>query len=74
MFVADAPAPVLEEMTLLQQVITEVRALRKEIGVEERASVPIEVRADAGLRQLAEENRDWVICEYRERFRTSVIT
>ena len=51
-------ARVILEMELLQNLITEVRALRKEIGVEEKASVPIEVRADTGLRQLAEENRD----------------
>jgi valyl-tRNA synthetase len=48
------------QMALLQSLIVEVRALRKEIGVEEKASVPIEVRADAQLRQLAEENRDIV--------------
>jgi valyl-tRNA synthetase len=49
---------VLEEMELLQNLITEIRALRKEIGVEEKAAVPIEVRADAGLRQLAGKNHD----------------
>jgi len=46
------------EMELLQSLIVEVRALRKEIGVEEKATVPIEVRADAALRAIAEENRD----------------
>ncbi len=50
----------IEQMERLQSLIVEVRALRKEIGVEEKASVPIEVRADAQLRQLAEENRDIV--------------
>jgi valyl-tRNA synthetase len=45
-------------MTLLQNLIVEVRGLRKEIGVEEKASVPIELRADRGLRQLADDNRD----------------
>jgi valyl-tRNA synthetase len=50
--------PVIEEMALLQSLIVEVRALRKEIGVEEKASVPVELRADAKLRQIAEENRD----------------
>ncbi|HEY3627884.1 MAG TPA: valine--tRNA ligase, partial [Terracidiphilus sp.] len=46
------------EMTLVQSLIVEVRALRKEIGVEEKAAVPIEVRADAVLRELADKNRD----------------
>jgi valyl-tRNA synthetase len=47
-----------EQMALLQNLIVEVRALRKEIGVEEKAAIPIEVRAGAELRTLAEENRD----------------
>jgi valyl-tRNA synthetase len=46
------------DMALLQSLITEIRALRKEAGVEEKALVPAEVHADAHLRQLAEENRD----------------
>jgi len=46
------------EMEALQNLIVEVRGLRKEIGVEEKATVPIEVRADAALRTIAEENRD----------------
>ena len=37
----------LEEMDLLQNLIVEVRALRKEIGMEEKAQVPIEVRSHA---------------------------
>jgi valyl-tRNA synthetase len=45
-------------MALLQALITEVRALRKEIGVEEKASVPIEIRTDEACRKIAEENRD----------------
>src|SRR5579863_7814317 len=45
-------------MALLQSLIVEIRALRKEIGVEEKAAVPVEVRAHAHLRQLADENRD----------------
>ncbi len=48
----------LEGMALLQSLIVEVRGLRKEIGVEERASVPIELRADAHRKQLADDNRD----------------
>ena len=51
---ADASA----SMALLQNLIVEVRALRKESGVEEKAAVPIELRADATLRRLAEQNRD----------------
>jgi len=44
-------------MGLLQSLIVEVRALRKEIGVEEKASVPIEVRIDAAFRPTIEENK-----------------
>jgi valyl-tRNA synthetase len=51
---ADQAAP--QRMTLLQGVIVEVRALRKEIGVEEKAAVPIEVRTDPALRSILEEN------------------
>jgi len=46
------------DMKWLQTLIVEIRALRKEIGVEEKASVPVELRADIGLRQLADDNRD----------------
>jgi valyl-tRNA synthetase len=46
------------DMVELQSLITEIRALRKEAGVEEKAVVPVEIRADASLKQLAEENRD----------------
>jgi valyl-tRNA synthetase len=45
-------------MRLLQDLITEIRALRKEIGVEEKAIVPVEVRTDVSLRNIAEDNRD----------------
>ena len=45
------------EMGLLQSLIVEVRALRKEIGVEEKASVPIEVRIDAAFRPSIEQNK-----------------
>ena len=44
-------------MGLLQSLIVEVRALRKEIGVEEKASVPIEVRIDAAFRPSIEQNK-----------------
>jgi valyl-tRNA synthetase len=43
-------------MHWVQELITEIRALRKEIGVEEKAIVPIELRTDAASRKLAEEN------------------
>ena len=45
-------------MELLQNLITEIRALRKESGVEEKATVPIEIRTDKASRKIAEENRD----------------
>ncbi len=48
----------IAEMELLQSLITEIRGLRKEIGAEEKAIVPIEVRTDAASRKIAEENRD----------------
>ncbi|HLI03669.1 MAG TPA: valine--tRNA ligase [Terracidiphilus sp.] len=44
-------APV-EEMELLQSLIVEVRALRKEIGVEEKAAAPVEVRTHALGREV----------------------
>jgi valyl-tRNA synthetase len=50
----------ISDMALLQSLIVEVRALRKEIGVEEKATVPVELRADGDLRKLVEENRDIV--------------
>ena len=55
---AGEPAPVIEEVAFLQDLITEVRALRKEIGVEEKAIVPIEVRTGSASRKIAAENRD----------------
>ncbi|MGA2674311.1 MAG: valine--tRNA ligase [Terracidiphilus sp.] len=44
------------DMARLQSLIVEVRALRKEIGVEEKASTPVEVRAGAGMRAVLQEN------------------
>jgi valyl-tRNA synthetase len=46
----------LELMTLLQELIVETRALRKEIGVEEKAVVPIEVRIDEHLKPVISDN------------------
>ena len=48
------------EMQLLKNLIVEVRALRKEIGVEEKAAVPIELRTDESQRKIAQQNRDIV--------------
>ncbi len=50
--------PIFEQMEVLQALVIEVRALRKEVGVEERATIPIELRADAQLAKLAKENHD----------------
>ena len=44
------------EMELLRSLVAEIRGLRKEIGVEEKASTPVEVRVDAAKRKLIEEN------------------
>ncbi len=46
----------LEQMLLLQNLIVEVRGLRKEIGVEEKAQVPIEVRIEVGPKSVVSEN------------------
>jgi valyl-tRNA synthetase len=46
----------IEAMTLLQSLISETRALRKELGVEEKAVVPIEVRSSARLKNVAQQN------------------
>jgi len=43
---SDLDSAALEQMSLLQTLIIEVRAVRKEIGVEEKAAVPIELRID----------------------------
>ncbi len=48
---------VIEEMTFLQNLIVEIRGLRKEIGVEEKAIVPIEVRTDVVPQDCTEEPR-----------------
>ncbi|HKN21698.1 MAG TPA: valine--tRNA ligase [Terracidiphilus sp.] len=48
----------ITKMEILQSLVTEIRALRKEIGIEEKAIVPIEVRTDTASRKIAEENRD----------------
>jgi valyl-tRNA synthetase len=50
----------LEKMAHLQSLITEVRGLRKEIGAEEKAVTPIELRIDSAQRSNIDENRDIV--------------
>jgi valyl-tRNA synthetase len=45
------------DMGILQSLIVEVRALRKEVGIEEKASVPIHLRIDDGMREVVRENR-----------------
>ena len=50
----------LDQMALVQSLIVEVRAARKEIGVEEKASIPIQVRTDASTRPVIADNRDIV--------------
>ena len=44
------------DMSVLQSLIVEIRALRKEIGVEEKAITPVEVRIDLGMRPVLKEN------------------
>ena len=51
------PPNALEQMALLQSFIVEVRALRKEIGVEEKAVVPLQVRtAEPFLKRIITTN------------------
>jgi valyl-tRNA synthetase len=44
------------EMELLQPLIIEIRALRKEIGVEEKALTPIEIRIAPERKHIVEQN------------------
>jgi valyl-tRNA synthetase len=53
-------ASAIHAMNFTQTLITETRSLRKEIGAEEKAVVPIELRTDAASRKIVEENRDIV--------------
>jgi len=46
----------IRDMAGLQSLIVEVRALRKEIGVEEKVVTPIEVRIDGQLRPVLSSN------------------
>ena len=47
----------IEHMELVQSLIVEIRALRKEIGVEEKATVPVQVRIDAKKSSPIDANR-----------------
>jgi valyl-tRNA synthetase len=49
-------AAALDQMALLQTLIVEVRALRKEIGVEEKAVTPIEIQAGDAARGIISAN------------------
>ena len=49
-------ASAVNQMALIQSLITEIRTLRKEIGVEEKAITPIEVRTDAATQAIISEN------------------
>jgi valyl-tRNA synthetase len=51
---SDSSAP--EQMKILQNLIIEVRTLRKEIGVEEKVLIPIEVRIEPALRPAIQQN------------------
>jgi valyl-tRNA synthetase len=53
---ANVDAAALTDMNLLQSLIVEVRALRKEIGVEERAVTPIEVRIGPATKAVIKDN------------------
>jgi valyl-tRNA synthetase len=54
----DAPAQV--DMSTIQSLIVEIRALRKEMNVEEKLSTPIELRTGLGDQGIVEENRGTV--------------
>jgi valyl-tRNA synthetase len=51
-----ADAAAISEMDLVQSLTVEVRALRKEIGVEEKASTPIEIRIDAAMQKVIKQS------------------
>ena len=57
---AETAPEIFGQMATLQSLITEVRALRKEIGVEEKAIVPIELVISEANRILVSKNEDIV--------------
>jgi len=48
-------------MTTLQELITTVRALRKELGVPEKEAAPIQLHAENRVLALADANRDMLV-------------
>jgi valyl-tRNA synthetase len=54
----DTAAPMA--MSTVQSVVVEIRALRKDQGVEEKAVTPIELRIDGQVRAVVEENKSIV--------------
>jgi valyl-tRNA synthetase len=54
---ASFKASAMLDMKLVQKLVTEVRGLRKEIGIEERVAVPIEVRSDPTIQTTLSDNR-----------------
>ncbi len=44
------------EMEIVQSLIVEIRAARKEVGVEEKAPIPIQLRFDSNLKHVIAEN------------------
>jgi len=48
----------LSQMENLMDLVSTTRALRKEIGIEEKSITPIELRINRNLREVIEENRD----------------
>jgi len=48
----------LEAMTVLQELITTVRALRKDLSVPEKEAAPVQLHASAAIAQLTQENTD----------------
>lgn len=53
---ASTDSAALEQMGSLQNLIVEIRALRKEIGVEEKATVPMELRTDSSFKSVVSQN------------------
>jgi valyl-tRNA synthetase len=54
------PDDSLAEMSLVQDLIGEIRTIRKEIGAEEKAVTPIEVSINEQLRHFVQKNTDIV--------------
>jgi valyl-tRNA synthetase len=50
----------IDNMITVQSVVVETRALRKEIGVEEKVATPIQLRIDSEVRGAIEANQEFV--------------